>query len=100
MIFDAVEAPDTKESIETSKQEAIRQIQLWRRRSLYTVGSLLLSCALAVPFQHGYPLQAYWDSFGKSFVMLAMALLVPSVICVAIAINSWNYLRNLRKIEL
>ena len=100
MIFDAAEEPDTKESVAAAKQEAARLVQLWRKRSLYVVGSMFLSCALAVPFQHGYPLQAYWDFFGKSFVTLAMALLVPSVICVAIAINSWNYLRNVRKIEL
>ena len=100
MIFDEVVEADTKESVEAATQEAVRLVHLWKKRSLYVVGSLFFSVALAVPFQHGYPLQAYWSTFGKSFVMLAMALLVPSVICVAITFNSWDYLRNLRKIEI
>lgn len=99
MIYDMNTPPDTKEEVAAAQQEARKLLNLWKKRSLYASGAFLLSCASVSPFLYGHPLHSYWESFGKYLVLLSMALLIPFVICVGIAINSWTYLRNLGKIE-
>jgi hypothetical protein len=99
MIYDMNSTADTKEEVVAAQQDARRLLRLWKKRSLYASGALLLSCASVSPFLYGHPLHSYWESFGKYLVLLSMALLIPFVICVGIAINSWTYLRNLGKIE-
>jgi hypothetical protein len=99
MICDMNSTADTKEEVVAAQQDARRLLRLWKKRSLYASGALLLSCASVSPFLYGHPLHSYWESFGKYLVLLSMALLIPFVICVGIAINSWTYLRNLGKIE-
>ena len=99
MIFDASEERDTKESVEAAKQQAQRLVRLWNRRALYAGAAFLLSCAAVYPFLAGHALHSYWEAFGKYLVLLSMFLLVPFVICVGIAINSWVYRRSLNKIE-
>lgn len=99
MIYDTNSTPDTKEEVAAAQQDARRLLRLWKKRSLYAGGALFLSCGSVVPFLYGHPLHSHWESFGKYLVLLSMALLIPFVICVGIAINSWTYLRNLGKIE-
>ena len=99
MIFDTSSTSDTKEEVAVAQERARGLLRLWKRRSLYSGGALLLSCASVTPFLMGHPLHGYWESFGKYLVLLSMALLIPFVICLGTAINSWMYLRNLGKIE-
>ena len=47
-IFDS-ESPLTDEEMLEVRQYARERIDLWRRRALYSVGALLLSCALVIP---------------------------------------------------
>ncbi len=46
----ATEVPDTKESVEAAKQQALRLVRLWDKRALYAGGALALSCAAVYPF--------------------------------------------------
>lgn len=97
MIFDKVEAPPTDEERAGAKQDAEEYLRLWKKRALYATVALFLSCASMSVFLDGHPLHVYWESFGKYLVLLSMALLFPFVICAAIAIDSWFFLRALRK---
>jgi hypothetical protein len=99
MIYDMKSTPDTKEEVAAARQDARKLLSLWKKRSLYAGGALLLSCASVSFFLYGHPLHSYWESFGKYLVLLSMALLIPFVICVAITFNTWTYLRNLGKID-
>jgi hypothetical protein len=99
MIYDMNSTPDTKEDVAAAQEDARKLLRLWKKRSLYAGSALLLSCASVVPFSKGHFLHAYAEPFGRLLVYLSMALLIPFVICVGIAINSWTYRRNLGKIE-
>jgi len=87
----------SKEERPGAKQNAVEYLSLWKKQALYASGALLLSSASVSPFLYGHPLHAYWESFGKYWVLLSMALLIPFVVCVGIAINSWFFLRALKK---
>lgn len=100
MIFDDAEVPDTKESVEATRQEAQRLVQLWNRRAIIATIAFFLSCGAVYPFLEGRALHSHWNSVGKYLLLLTMALLVPLVICGGIAINTRAYRRNLGKIEI
>ena len=97
MIFDKYQAPPSKEEREGARQDAEEYLRLWKRRAFYATTAFFLSCGAVSVFLEGHPLHAYWESFGKYLVLLSMALLIPFVICVGIAINSWFFLRALKK---
>lgn len=97
MTFDTKEGPLSNEEWEGARHDAEEFLRLWRNRALFSTVAFFLSCASVSPFLYGHPLHAYWESIGKYLVLLSMALLIPFVICVGIAINSWFILRKLRK---
>jgi hypothetical protein len=99
-IYNLDEPPLTKEDLQAAREYANGLLGVWKRRALVATVAFFLSCASVVPFLYGHSFHAYWYSFGKYLVLLSMALLIPFVICVGIAINSWVYARNLQKIEL
>jgi hypothetical protein len=99
-LFDLDAAPLSKEEVAAVLRAAREFAHVWKKRALYSTAAFFLSCASVVPFLYGHSLHAYWNSFGKYLVLLSMALLIPFGICVSIAINSWFYLRSLRKTEL
>ncbi len=80
-----------------AKQDAVEYLSLWKKRALYATVAFVLSCASVTPFSAGFPLHAYAEPFGRLLVYLSMALLIPFVICVGVAINSWFFLRALKK---
>jgi|ERR1700733_388879 hypothetical protein len=96
-IYDMDEPPVSNEELAGARQDAREYLHLWRKRAFYATAAFFLSCASVSPFLYGHPLHAYWESFGKYLVLLSMALLVPFVVCVGIAINAWFFLRNVRK---
>jgi hypothetical protein len=89
--------PPGKEERAGAKQDAVEYLRLWKKRALYATAAFFLSCASVTAFLYGHPLHAYWESFGKYLVLFSMALLIPFVVCVGVAINSWFFLRNVRK---
>jgi hypothetical protein len=99
MIFDAEETPDTRESVEAAKEQARQLAKLWNRRAAFATIAFVASCAVVYPFLAGHALHRYWDSLGKYLLLLTMALLVPFVMCVGIAINTRMYHRSLGKID-
>ena len=99
-IFNIDEPALSKTELAEAVQDARKLHRLSTKRALYATGALFLSCAFVVPFSEGHSLHAYAEPFARILTYLSMALLVPFVICVGMAINSWFYLRSLRKIEL
>jgi protein-S-isoprenylcysteine O-methyltransferase Ste14 len=95
-IFDS-ESPLTDEEMLEVRQYARKRIDLWRRRALYSVGALLLSCASVIPFSKGHSLHAYAEPFGKLLVCLSMALLVVCVLCTGFFWSAWQALRDVEK---
>ena len=100
MIFDTPVVPETRASLKAARGEAQQLVLLWDRRAAYATVAFVLSCGSVYPFLAGHVLHSYWESFGKYLVLLSMALLLPFVACVGIAINTRMYRRNLSKIEL
>lgn len=86
----------SKEEVSGARQDAEEYLYLWKRRALYSIVAFFLSCAAVVPFSKGHSLHAYAEPFGRILVYLTMALLIPLVICVGVAINSWFFVRNLK----
>jgi hypothetical protein len=98
-IYDMDEILPSEEELSAAKQEAEKLLNRWKKRAFYSTGAFFGCCASVTPFLYGHPLHVYWNSFGKYLLLLSMALLIPFIYCVGIAINSWVYLRNLRKID-
>jgi len=96
-IYDMDEPPPSKEELAGARQDAEELLHLWKKRAIYSTVAFFFSCASVSPFLYGHSLHAYWESFGKYLVILSMALLIPFVVCVGMAINSWFLLRNVRK---
>ena len=88
--------PSTEERA-GARRDAVEYLRLWKKRALYATVAFFLSCASVTPFLEGHSLHADWDSFGKYLVLLSMVLLIPFGICVGVAINSWFFLRALKK---
>jgi hypothetical protein len=91
------ESPLSDEDREEVRQYARERIGLWRRRSLYSIAALLLSCAAVIPFSKGHSLHAHAEPFGRLLVGLAMALLVASVFCTGLFWAAWQALRDVEK---
>lgn len=96
-LYDLDEPAPSKEELAGAKQDAEEYLRLWKKRALYATLAFVLSCAAVSLFLDGHPLHAYWDSIGKYLLLLSMALLLPFVACVGIALSSWSFLRNLKK---
>ena len=96
-VYNLDEPEPSEEEIAGAKQDAKEYLRLWKTRAFYASAAFFLGCASVTPFLYGHPLHAYWESFGKYLVLLSMALLIPFVLCVGIAINSWFLLRSMRK---
>jgi hypothetical protein len=95
---DNIDEPNpSKEEIAGARQDAIEYLHIWKKRAFYATAAFALSCASVTPFAKGFPLHAYAEPFGRLLVYLSMALLLPFVACVGIAINSWFFLRALKK---
>lgn len=86
-----------EEEIAGARQDAEEFLHRWRNRAVYSTAAFIISCTAVYPFLYGHSLHAHWESFGKYLVLLSMALLSPFVICVGVAINSWFFLRKLKK---
>lgn len=99
-IYNLHEPPLTEEDLRAKRERAMQLFGIWKARASISTAAFFLCCASVLPFLEGHFLHVYWYSFGKYLVLLSMALLIPFLICVGIAINSWVYLRNLQKIEL
>lgn len=99
MIFDEDNVPLDEHELAEIRRLAGRQLRIQVRRAGYAVLAFVLSCASVIPFLYGYPLHAYWFSIGGYLVLLSMALLLPSVIYVGIAVSFWFYVRDLEKGE-
>jgi hypothetical protein len=97
IIFDMYKVPPSEEERAGAKQDAEEYLRLWRKRAIYATAAFLLSCAAVSLFLEGHPLHIYWEAFGKYLVLVSMVLLIPFVICVGVAINSWFFLRALNK---
>jgi hypothetical protein len=96
-IYNMDEPPPSKEERAGAKQDAVEYLRLWKKRALYATVAFFLSCAAVVPFSNGQSLHAYAEPFGRILVYLTMALFAWLVISVGVAINSWLFLRALKK---
>ena len=95
-IFDS-ESPLSDQEMLEVRQYAKEHTGLWRRRSIYSTVALLLGCASVYPFLEGHSLHRYWESFGKYFVLLSMAMLVVFVLCTGFFYSAWQALRDVEK---
>jgi hypothetical protein len=94
-LFDA-ESPLSDEEMIEVRQYASERISLWRKRALYSISGLLLSCASVIPFSKGHFLQAHAE-FGRLLVYVSMALFVACVFCVGLFWSAWQALRDVEK---
>jgi hypothetical protein len=95
-IFDA-ERPLSDEELVGVREYARERIGRWRKRSLYSIVALLLSCVSVIPFSKGHSLHAHAEPFGRLLVYLSMALLVVCVYCTGLFWSAWQALRDVEK---
>jgi hypothetical protein len=88
-LFDPDQAPLSKEETAALIESAKVWLRVWKKRALYSTTAFFLSCASVAVFWH-YP-------FGGYLILVSMALLLPFVLCVVVAIQVWIDLRNLRR---
>jgi hypothetical protein len=88
--------PEGEEDVAHARENAGRRLRLWRRRSLYSMAALILSCAFVIPFSKGHFLHAHAEPFGRLLVYLSMALLIVFVYCTGLL---WGARRSLRDLE-
>jgi hypothetical protein len=99
MVDDTDSNPDGKEELAAFKQDAKKLLRRRTKRATYATAAFLLSCASVTPFLAGFPLHAYWESFGKFFLLLSMTLLLPFVVLIGRAINAWFFARDIKKMD-
>jgi hypothetical protein len=99
-IYNLDEPPLTEDEREAIKRDDIEYMHTWKKRALYATAAFFLSCASVVPFLEGHSLHIYAEPFGRILIYLSMALLIPFVICVGIAIDGWVSLRKRRKMKM
>ena len=97
MIYDTSEDPLSDDELVAVKQNAKERLSLWRRRSLYSTGALILSCGLVFPFLEGHSLHSHWESFGKYLLFLPMVLLFVFLYCNGLWWGAWQARRGLGK---
>jgi hypothetical protein len=85
------------EEMSEVRQYAAEQIAVWRSRFLYSTVALVLTCAFIYPFLADHPFHAYWESFGKYLIFVAMALLIVFVLCTGFFYSAWQALRDVEK---
>lgn len=96
-VYNLDEPKPSREEIAGARQDAEEYLRIWKKRAIYATVAFFLSCAAVSLFLEGHPLHVYWESFGKYLVLLSMALLIPFVVCVGVAVNSWFFLHRLKK---
>lgn len=99
MTFDDYAGPASKKDLAEVLRDAERYFHLWGGRAVLATGAFVLSCALVLPFLDGHSQHAHWESVGKNLLLLSMALFVPFVVCVVIAVSAWIQLCNLRRVR-
>jgi hypothetical protein len=88
-LFDPDAAPLSEEEMAAVLQSAGESARAWKSRALYCTAAFFLSCASVVLF---------WRySFDGYLIILSTGLLLPLVLCAAMAIQMWIDLRNLRR---
>ena|ERR1017187_567605 len=92
-------AQHRRKDVSATVRGAKRLVRHRTKWAIYTTAAFLLSCASVVPFFRGFPLHAYWESFGKFFLLLSMSLLLPFVFFAGRAINAWFFVREVEKID-
>lgn len=88
-LFDPNERPLSKEEITVVIQDATERLNVWKKRAVSSTVAFLLSCA-SVALLWRY-------SFDKYLILLSMALLLPFVVCGAIATQTWFDVRTMKK---
>ena len=91
------DSPLSEQEMSEVREYAKQRIDLWRRRSIYSVLALLASCASVIPFSQGHSLHAHAEPFGRLLVLLSMGLLVVSVLCTGFFYSAWQALATSRK---
>ena len=96
MFDDHLPIPDSEDDLTEAKQNAGKRVGIWRRRSIFATGVLLLSCAAVAPFSKGGALHQYAEPFGRLFVVLALGSFLALVYCVALLWGAWSALCALK----
>lgn len=91
-------AGEANEDAEFEARSA-RYLRKWKRATMWLGGALLLSIALSVPFAYGYPLHAYWDSVGKTILVLSMILLLPFMYAAGMTFILWWSQRQTERMD-
>ena len=97
MTRNSTNVPYRRKDFTAAIHVARRSQQLQTKRAIYAAIAFALSCASVIPFSAGFPLHGYWGNFGKYLVLISMGLLVPCVVLIGIALQTWLNVRNMEK---
>jgi hypothetical protein len=94
MIFDTDEVPLSHEETEAVKRNATERLVLCRRRALYSLGALFLSCASVYPFVDGRVLSAHGEFARRVLLLVSLVSVIVSLYCVLLWWAAWRILRD------
>jgi hypothetical protein len=96
-ILDPGDAPLSKEDLAAVQENAEQRLRVLRRRALYSIAALFLSCTSVAPFAAGNSLHEYWTPVGQLLVLLSMGLMVVCLYCCLLWWGAWSAVRTLKK---
>jgi hypothetical protein len=91
------EEPSSKKDIAEIRGQATEYLRRRGNKALYASISFVLGCAAITLFLDGFPLHAYWESFGKYLIFLTMGLLIVMLNYVGMFWSAWVYRRDIEK---
>lgn len=98
-LYDMDEPLPSQEERNAAMEAAIQEAErIWRGRkkwALYLTAAVIVVLAAAVPFQKGFPLENF-RLFDILMVLLEI-LFVPWVVCVAMWLNAWQLVSNVKR---
>src|SRR5476649_298356 len=84
------QTPSDDEHRDAVQANALVQLNLWRRRGLYSLVGFVTTCCLLFPFLDGQRWHAYWEPVGKYLIVIAMVGLIAALYMTLMWWGAWR----------
>jgi hypothetical protein len=94
-ILSAEEPSLSSDELKRARESAKTRFRLWRKRSLYCAGALLLSCASIYPFVDGRRLSGQEELIKQGLLLLWLVLIIATLYTTLLFWGAWRILRDI-----